>query len=198
MAEEGSGKTTGKVLLGCGIVAFLALMAVILATIVFGKRAYNWYQTERAEEAALAASHSQWSPPVGVKDAEAWFPDEVGPYRRKSVDQQLSVPRLHLNFEAPHARYEAPDGTGYDLAFYGGSDLEREAVRGRIDSSLEQSGFHSRFSLGEGQVSFSEGNNPRIYGFVYDTGDLVVLIWSTEKLELRDLLGDFFGAASPR
>ncbi len=194
-SKKGGISTTGKVLLGCGIVVVLAVLGFGFVAIYSGARTYKKFMNVAATQARFDSAVASWAPPSDTESLEAWFPENVGAYRRTGVDEKVSIPRLNFEEKARHATYSAGEGKSFEAAIFPTTEDEFETIRRQIDGGLRDSGRYLPITLTD-QYHFQQLSEPALSGYLYKIGEYTIFVWNADGLGWLELMIEFLEAAS--
>jgi hypothetical protein len=121
-----------KILIGCGVTAFLGVLGIIGAIVFIGPKLFEWMNEQIAEEQKRQQLVDGWQPPAKESGPEILFPAEVGVARLRSQDEKAAIPVLKIDLKGRHAVYRV-GAHDVDLFVYQVTNLEKEALFRRVE-----------------------------------------------------------------
>ncbi|MFN0127673.1 MAG: hypothetical protein ACKV19_13410 [Verrucomicrobiales bacterium] len=134
-----------KFLLGCGVVVAVALVAAVIAAVVWGPRLVDWggevvHQMKEGigrEQQRLDAVQN-WAGPGPAVVADALFPARVGAAVRTAVREEATLGALGVARAARQATYTQAGGE-IEVWAYAVNDLERDGLLAQIRTAYDAS-----------------------------------------------------------
>ena len=187
-------KTVAFVAIGCGGVVVILLIAGILI-VSLGFDAAEWVGHQIEIEAERQALADNWQPPADDASPETFFPPKVSGYALSTHDMDAAIPAFRFDVPGWHARYGSGESR-IDVFVYQVSDLEREALFGRIEETHENDESSAKRITRMGYRCFYKSTRLHQNHFWWIKGWL--LVFRTEDSEDREaFVREFLKTTTP-
>jgi hypothetical protein len=141
-------KTVTVLAIGCtGFTVILVIGVIAIINLV--PNVFEWAGNQIELEQQRKALARKWQAPKDDASPETFFPAKVSGYGLIKHDTEAAIPALRFDIPGWHARYRTADSR-IDVFVYQVTDLEREALFGRIEDCFddEDSGSWGLFRSG--------------------------------------------------
>lgn len=175
-------KTVAFVAIGCGGVVVILLIAGILI-ISLVPDVFEWLGQQIEIEEQRQALADKWQAPADDASPETFFPAKVSAYVLSTQDTDAAIPAFRFDVPGWHARYVSGESQ-IDVFVYQVSDLEREALFGRIEDTHEDDESSAKLITRMGYRCFYKSTRLQQNHFWWIKGWL--LVFRTEDSEDRE------------
>jgi len=129
-------KTVTVLAIGCSGFAVILVIGVI-AIVYLVPNVFEWAGNQIELEKQRQALANKWQAPEDDASPETFFPAKVSGYGLVKHDTEAAIPALRFDIPGWHARYRSGDSR-MDVFVYQVTDLEREALFGRIEDISDE------------------------------------------------------------
>ena len=162
MEPQKQGRQGWKWILGCGVVALLAMMVCIGGVIwLISTQVVPQISSAIKEETEREANALSWPPPGDNATAEELFPESLAGFLRGSHDEVAKVDRFNIELKGRRAVYSSPQAK-IEVFVYRASSLEKEAIYRRVLTSI---------GAGEDEDDFFDDDSDDSYNMRMSSGD---------------------------
>ncbi len=124
--------------LGVAFSVFI-IFAVIIGTaaVKLTPTVIEWGKRQIENEQERRELADSWEPPGEEASPDNFFPDRVADYTLDSKDDKAAIPEFHFDLSGMHAIYQS-NGSRIDVYVYRTTELEKEALFGRVNRAYEK------------------------------------------------------------
>ena len=128
-------KTITVLAIGC--TGFTVILVIgVIAIVYLVPNAFEWAGNQIELENQRRALAKSWQAPEDDASPETFFPAKVSGYGLVKHDTEAAIPALRFDIPGWHARYRSSESR-IDVFVYQVTDLEREALFGRIEDTFD-------------------------------------------------------------